>query len=293
MFTVNHRNIDRLTVKRSKVSWIEESICVPTSYATIVLEQNIERPKTNCQKCNSKHHTSICDKNSSQLMLAIGEGSVVYPVVVMEVEGIRCRALLDTGAGSSYASASLIERLNKQPDHKQYKRIEMMMTTISQKVETNIKGSFSLPTTLSKVDKAVLLTVPNPRYTEMISRHKYLKGVTMDDQDTKQELPVHVILGASKYAKLKTRSVPRVCKPGEPIAELTYFDWTIMSPGAETNLSSVYLTRSSLTYCGQLCCLDVLGLEDKPAGDQQALYSKFQEQLVQHPEGWYETGLLW
>ena len=42
-------------------------------------------------------------------MLATGEGSVVYPVVVMEVEGIRCRALLDTGAGSSYALASLIE----------------------------------------------------------------------------------------------------------------------------------------------------------------------------------------
>ena len=245
--------------------------------------------KTNCQKCNSKHHTSICDKNSSQLMLATGEGLVVYPVVVVEVEGIRCRALLDTGAGSSYASASLIERLNKQPDHKQYKRIEMMMTTTSQKVEmykvqiSNIKGSFSLPTTLSKVDKGVLLTVPNPRYTEMISRHQYLKGVTMDDQDTKQELPVHVILGASEYAKLKTSSVPRVGKPGEPIAELTYFGWTIMSPGAETNLSSVYLTRSSSTDYEQLCCLDVLGLEDKPAGDQQAVYSEFQEQLVQHP----------
>ena len=255
--------------------------------------------KTNCQKCNGKHHTSICDKNSSQLMLATGEGLVVYPVVVVEVEGIRCRALLDTGAGSSYASASLIERLNKQPDHKQYKRIEMMMTTTSQKVEmykvqiSNIKGSFSLPTTLSKVDKGVLLTVPNPRYTEMISRHQYLKGVTMDDQDTKQELPVHVILGASEYAKLKTSSVPRVGKPGEPIAELTYFGWTIMSPGAETNLSSVYLTRSSSTDYEQLCCLDVLGLEDKPAGDQQAVYSEFQEQLVQHPEGWYETGLLW
>ena len=100
-------------------------------------------------------------------MLATGEGFVVYPVVVVEVEGIRCRALLDTGAGSSYASVSLIERLNKQPDHKQLNRIEMMMTTTSQKVEMykvqipNMKGSFSLPTTLSKVDKGVLWTVPN------------------------------------------------------------------------------------------------------------------------------------
>ena len=84
--------------------------------------------------------------------------------------------------------------------------------------------------------------------------------------------------------------MPRVGKPGEPIAEVTYFGCTIMSPGAETNLSSVYLTRSSSTDYEQLCCLDVLGLEDKPAGDQQAVYSEFQEQLVQHPEGWYETG---
>ena len=30
-------------------------------------------------------------------MVATGEGPVVYPVVVVEVEGITCRALLDTG----------------------------------------------------------------------------------------------------------------------------------------------------------------------------------------------------
>ena len=115
----------------------------------------------------------------------------------------------------------------------------------------------------------------------------------MDDEDTTQELPVHVILGASEYAKLKASSVLRVGKPGEPIAKLIYFGWTIMSPGAESNLSSVYLTRSSLTDYEQLCSLDVLGLEDKPAGDHHAVYSEFQEQLMWHPEGWYETGLLW
>ena len=55
----------------------------------------------------------------------------------------------------------------------------------------------------------------------------------------------------------------------------------------------MYLTRGSSTDYEQLCCLYVLGLEDKRAGDQQAVYSEFQEQLIQHPEGWYETGLLW
>ena len=65
-----------------------------------------------------------------------------------------------------------------------------------------------------------------------------------------------------------------------------------MSPRTETNLNSVYLTRSSSSDYEQLCCLDVLGLEDRPAGDQQVVYSDCQEKLVRHPEGWYETGLL-
>ena len=101
-------------------------------------------------------------------MVATGEGPVMYPILVVEVEEITCRALLDTGTGSSHASPTLVERLNRKPDHKEYKKIEMMMTSISQKIEmhkvliSSIKGNFILPTTLSKVDKGVRLTVPNP-----------------------------------------------------------------------------------------------------------------------------------
>ena len=120
---------------------------------------------------------------------------------------------------------------------------------------------------------------------EIISLHQHLKAVKMDDVDTKQELPIHVILGASEYARLKTSSVLRVGNPAVPLPELTSFGWTIMSPVEETNLSSVYLTRSSSTDCEELCNRDVLGLEDKPAGAQQAGYSDFQEQLTRHPEG--------
>ena len=64
-----------------------------------------------CQKCSGRHHTSICDRESQQMLLATGEGAVIYPVVVVNVNGITCRALLDTGAGSPYASAALIKRL--------------------------------------------------------------------------------------------------------------------------------------------------------------------------------------
>ena len=60
------------------------------------------RCTTTCQRCNGKNHSSICDKLSNQLMLATNGVQVVYPVAVVDVDGIRCRALLDTGAGSSY-----------------------------------------------------------------------------------------------------------------------------------------------------------------------------------------------
>ena len=63
----------------------------------------------------------------------------------------------------------------------------------------------------------------------------------INDTDIKPELPIHVILGADKYAKFSTKDKD----PGEPIEEFRAVGWTIMSPGNETNLSSVYLTRSS------------------------------------------------
>ena len=73
------------------------------------------RSKLRCQICDRKHHTSICHKQENKtnpLLVATGipTGNVTYSVVVVEVEGIKCRALLDTGAGSSYASAALLDR---------------------------------------------------------------------------------------------------------------------------------------------------------------------------------------
>ena len=40
------------------------------------------------------------------MLLATGKGAVIYPVVVVDLDGIKCRALLDTGAGSSLCLSS-------------------------------------------------------------------------------------------------------------------------------------------------------------------------------------------
>ena len=58
-------------------------------------------------------------------------------------------------------------------------------------------------------------------------------------------------------------------------------------------MGSIYLTRTSSTDYEQLCSLDVLGLQDRPDGDQQSVYNDFKEQVRRSDDGWYETGLLW
>ena len=59
------------------------------------------RSKNACQRFCNRHHTSICDKlpSNNQMMLVTGDHAGLVPCPV--VDGIKCRALLDTGAGSS------------------------------------------------------------------------------------------------------------------------------------------------------------------------------------------------
>ncbi len=259
------------------------------------------KSKHNCQQCGDKHHTSICDKRpaSDQMLVAAGKSSVIYPVVVVLVDGIKCRALLDSGSGSSYASSSLVEKLKKRPARTEHKHIEMMICSTTQKVRSyevkisSIDQKFEMTTMLNKVDKPVLLSVPNPRYEELLKRYSHLKELVMDDNDRKNELPIHVVLGASDYSRVKTETTPKIGQPLEPIAERTTLGWTVMSAGSESNMSNTYLTRTSAAEYKELCSLDVLGLEDRPDGDQQVVYNEFAEQLTRNEDGRYETSLLW
>ena len=53
----------------------------------------------------------------------------------------------------------------------------------------------------------------------MIETYYHLKGIKMNERDTKPELLIHVILGASDYVKIKMKKSRRVGKINEPIAE--------------------------------------------------------------------------
>ena len=96
------------------------------------------------------------------LGVATSKGTVTYPVVIVKVGEVKCRALLDTGAGCSYASDALLDRLKKRPIRREAKRIEMMLHTVNRLTEVydleihSLKGDFHLNTEVTKVNRAVL-----------------------------------------------------------------------------------------------------------------------------------------
>ena len=135
--------------------------------------------------------------------------------------------------------------------------------------------------------------MPNPKYEELLNRYSHLKNVKLEDKDTNDFLSIHLILVASDYAKIKTRSTPKIGQIREAIAEPTTFGWTIMSPGEKNNLTSLYLTQISAADYEQLCKLDVLGLQDTENEIDDLVYHRFKNQLRRDKDGCYETGLLW
>ena len=98
--------------------------------------------------------------------------------------------------------------------------------------------------------------------------------MVIDDDDTKAELPFHIVLGASDFSKIKTNMPAKIGKTGE----LTKFGWMFMPPGQEGH-SNMYLTQSITHDYEQLYRLDVLGLVDISDRDQNIIYTEFKEQL--------------
>jgi hypothetical protein len=192
-----------------------------------------------------------------------------------------------------------LDLLPKRTRKKEVRRVEMMLGSVTKEMELStvcveaVNGEFAMDVSVTKVDKGELLYVDNPNYTTLINSYQHLDGVQMDDKDQKPKLPVHLILGAGDYMRIKTNEKPRVGKIGEPVAGRTKFGWTILAQGKELDYSAVFLTQTSQCDYEELCRMDVLGLADNPEHDQHEVYAEFREQLTRSEEGWYETGLPW
>ena len=124
-----------------------------------------------------------------------------------------------------------------EPRSSSVRQIAMLMGVRTKKLRiydigiNSLDSEFSLPATVTEIEKPELLVLDNPHYHEVIERHSYLQGVRMDDTDQKSQLPLHIILGANDFAKIRTGERLCVGCHGDPVAEYTSFGWTLMSPG--------------------------------------------------------------
>ena len=89
--------------------------------------------KVACKMCGKHHHTSICDTkekpNNREVATTTGEKSEgIFPIVVVEVNGVG-PSDSDSGAGSSYVSAKLINLLKVKPVDVETKNIDMLIAS--------------------------------------------------------------------------------------------------------------------------------------------------------------------
>ena len=88
-----------------------------------------------------------------------------------------------------------------------------------------VTDNFQLDVSVNKIDTREFILLENPHYKEVLSETPHLRGVHMDDDDEKDQLPVHLILGANDFAKIRTGERLRVGRRGDlnPVAEFTRF----------------------------------------------------------------------
>ena len=99
---------------------------------------------------------------------------MVYPVVDVSMEGVICRALLDTGAGSSYASSPLLDKLSRRSQTKEVRQIDMMLGSTTREVSLSTitvgatDDSYKMEVEVTRVDRGNLLMMANPHYQNLI-----------------------------------------------------------------------------------------------------------------------------
>ena len=67
---------------------------------------------------------------------------VCHPIVLVKVNGVTCRALLDTGTTVSYASGYLLDRLKLRPTRTHTRRIQTIVGVVTTRSEIfNVQAS--------------------------------------------------------------------------------------------------------------------------------------------------------
>ena len=259
----------------------------------------------NCFKCGSKHHTSLCEKESAEKPpeakpIINGYSSYVeepcLPAIVpVEIDGEFLWAFLDTGSGRNFISHEAAMKLNLNPMYHETREIVTVNGTAKQSMPVykvkikSIDGNAQeeIEVTGSKVPD--FTTVKRPDITKLKQEFDHAKD-KMFYKVASNEYPIHLILGDKTYSKIRTERVLKGNKE-DPIVEETTFGWIIHGGEKYTSGHSMYIRES--TVCEQLYSLDVLGVEDLGDKDQLQVLTDFKESVTKQEDGRYEVSIPW
>ena len=107
---------------------------------------------------------------------------MVYAMVTVDMNGVKCRALMDTEAGSCFASSTLLDCLHLRPIRQQLNRIEVMFGTSKKVIDIyglqipSINGKFTLKAEVNKVDRKELLALENQKCKEIVAQFSHFEG---------------------------------------------------------------------------------------------------------------------
>ena len=126
---------------------------------------------------------------STEPILTTTKNHVIYSVAIVKVNGVKCRVLLDTGSGSSYTSDGLLDYLKINPTRKEIKTIETFTNLTTKKLKIysvkiqDVNKKLSFNTELNKLERDVLLTLPNLKYSRTLKKYPHLKELQMNDKE--------------------------------------------------------------------------------------------------------------
>ena len=170
-----------------------------------------------CFKCQSKHHTSLCEKQpvGGKRDCAVFTGYVpesddrsLPAIVPLKIRGVTLWAYLDTGSGVNFISKEAVKKLNLKPTRHESRQIVTINGVKKSMAIFDVKLDSLDSRTSEKVEivgseMPDFTTVKRPTLRELKAKyiHAHDKLFYMT---AREEYPIHVILGDSVYSKIRT-----------------------------------------------------------------------------------------
>ena len=213
------------------------------------------RVRIKCANCNGGHHTSICrdgkgsDKNEEERVVApslhVGsQGKVALQTLQADawVDGqgpkVRCRVMLDSGSQCTFVTSELAELMKAKPKERKWLKLDTFgQSNKAQKCNVytiklaHVDGGREVQIDVFEVPSITSLANVHPEVIK--ENYEHLKELQFSDVSAKEELVVHLLVGADNLWRLQKENTRRGEK-AEPVAVETVLGWTLSGPVGES-----------------------------------------------------------